>query len=440
MRRARVGARAGAARRPGGEEPEPPGDGAQARGERAGPPLALVGVVVLSVTLVGFMRVPLLPDIARDLRLSTGEVSSITASFAIGRLVMDLPAGRIADRLPPGLALSATGVVIALAAALLASAQSLLQALLATSLLGLVSAQTNTTGMKEFATRGPESRRGRTMAGFSNFLMTGQMLGPAIGGALAGLVGWRAAQASGALVGVGVAVACVLAARRAAARWDRARRPEEAARPLGSQNGEAATAAPAGALSLTRTDRLVLAGVPFAVFFAMGGVSQTLVPLIAADDLELGPTVIGLAVGLGGLTRAVGALAAGRLSDTVSRKAALVPGLLVMTAGVLLLVPDPTFVTWASALALIALGSSGIPVAATMIADRVPPGTLGRHLGGYRFLGDLGLLAGPLLAGFAAEHAGRGAAMGLTAAVLLVCLVSLSLVRSVPQPPELLPA
>jgi MFS family permease len=415
------------------------------RGEPAAPPLALVGIVVLSVTFVGFMRVPLLPDIARDLRLSTGEVSSITAAFAIGRLVMDLPAGRIADRLPPGVALSATGVVISLAAALLAGAQSLLQALVATSLLGLVSAQTNMTGMKEFATRGPESRRGRTMAGFSNYLMTGQMLGPALGGAVAGLVGWRAAQLSGTLVGVGVAVACVVAARRVAARRVTARPPATAraaaaARPARAQDAEAGSDAPAGAMRLTRRDGLVLAGVPFAVFFAMGGVSQTLVPLIAADDLGLGPAVIGLAIGLGGLTRALGALAAGRLSDAVSRKAALVPGLLVMVAGVLLLAPGPTLATWLTALALIALGSSGIPVAATMIADRVPPGALGRHLGGYRFLGDFGLLAGPLLAGFAAEHAGRGAAMALTAAVLLVSVASLSLVSTVPRPLEVAPA
>jgi MFS family permease len=171
--------------------------------------------------------------------------------------------------------------------------------------------------------------------------------------------------------------------------------------------------------------------VPFAVFFAMGGVSQTLVPLIAADDLGMGVTVIGIAVGLSGLTRAVGALVAGRLADAVSRKAALVPGMLTMAGGALLLAPDPTVVSWVAAVALIALGSSGVPVAATMIADRVPPGTLGRHLGGYRFLGDLGLLAGPLVAGFVAEHAGRGAAMGLTAAVLSVSAASLALVRGV---------
>ena len=435
----RVRARAGtlSARRPAAAEPEAPADA----GRAPGPPLALVGIVVMSVAFVGFMRVPLLPDIARDLRLSTGEVSSITASFAIGRLVMDLPAGRIADRLPPAIALSATGVLISIAAALLASAQSLVQALVATSLLGLVSAQTNMTGLKEFATRGPEARRGRTMAGFSNFLMTGQMLGPALGGALAGLVGWRAAQLSGTLVGVAVALACVIGVRRAAARLAAARghaAARTAAEPV--QGDGAAKAAPAGVMRLTRRDRLVLAGVPFAVFFAMGGVSQTLVPLIAADDLGLGPTVIGIAVGFGGLTCAVGAVGAGRLSDAVSRKAALVPGLIVMVAGVLLLAPDPTLATWVTALALIALGSSGIPVAATMIADRVPPGTLGRYLGGYRFLGDVGLLAGPLLAGFAAEEAGRGAAMGLTAAVLLASIASLAFVSSVPERPEASPA
>ena len=40
----------------------------------------------------------------------------------------------------------------------------------------------------------------------------------------------------------------------------------------------------------------------------------------------------GLALGAGGLARFVGTFVGGRLSDRVSRKAALIPGLLILTA------------------------------------------------------------------------------------------------------------
>jgi MFS family permease len=222
-----------------------------------------------------------------------------------------------------------------------------------------------------------------------------------------------------------VAVICLVVWRRAVAR----RRAEELAAEAG---GTAAGVPEAAGRGLSRAELAVFAGVPFAVFFTLGGVLQTLAPLIAADALGLGPAAIGAAIGLGGLTRVAGAFAAGRLSDTVSRKAALIPGLALTAAGCALLIPQPTLGTWVTAVVLVTFGSSGVAVAATMIADRVPAGTLGRHLGPYRFMGDAGLFAGPALGGLLAEQAGRGAAMGLAVAVLLGSAVSMRFVAEIP--------
>ena len=173
-------------------------------------PTLLAGGVVFAVAIASFMRAPLLPAIGRDLGITAAAVAMITTAFALGRLVMDLPAGRLADRLPPGRALAGSGVGVAVSAALLATAQSLAQALAGVFFLGVASALTNTTGMTLFATSAPSERRGTAMAGFSMALMTGQMLGPAIGGAVAGLAGWRAAQGVAVLIGVGVFAVCLL--------------------------------------------------------------------------------------------------------------------------------------------------------------------------------------------------------------------------------------
>jgi MFS transporter, DHA1 family, multidrug resistance protein len=123
--------------------------------------------------------------------------------------------------------------------------------------------------------------------------------------------------------------------------------------------------------------------------------------------------------------------AAGRLADGVSRKAALVPAQVLMAGGAALLIPDPKLVTWIGAVVVLSFASSGIPLAATMIADRVPAGTLGRRLGSYRFMGDAGLLAGPVVGGVVADQAGRGAAMALTASLLLASAASLRLVAEI---------
>jgi MFS family permease len=282
-------------------------------------------------------------------------------------------------------------------------------------LLGAATALTNTIGMTLFATSAPRERRGAAMAGFSTALMTGQTLGPAVGGALAGLAGWRVAQGFGALIGVGVLVACLLAPARTMS-----------ARPSAPTRGSS----PDGGLS--RAQAAALAAVPFAVFFALSALPQTLLPVIGSSELALSTATIGLALGAGGVARIAGSAVTGVVSDRVSRKAALAPSLLIMAVAVLLLAPPPAVATWLLAIVLLSLASSGVAVAATIIADRVPPQTVGRRLGGYRFTGDFGLLAGPAVTGLLYEHSGRTAAMLATAAVLVASALAAGLLISEP--------
>jgi MFS family permease len=387
-------------------------------------PTAFAGGVVLAVAVASFMRAPLLPDIGRDLGITAAAVAMITTAFALGRLVTDLPAGRIADRLPPGRALAGTGVAVAISAALLATAESLAQALAGVFFLGAASALTNTIGMTLFATSAPAERRGTAMAGFSMALMTGQMLGPAIAGAIAGLAGWRLAQGVAVLIGVAVFAACLLVP---------AGRPA-AGGSLGPEEAAARSASSRGGQGLSRSQAAVLAAVPFAVFFAISALPQTLLPVIGRSELALSTAAIGVALGVGGVARIAGAAVTGVISDRVSRKAALVPSLALMTVAVVLLAPAPTAGTWLLAIVLLSVASSGIAVAATIIADRVPAETVGRRLGTFRFTGDFGLLAGPAITGLLYQHSGRTAAMLVTAGVVGACALAAGLLVVEPRP------
>jgi DHA1 family multidrug resistance protein-like MFS transporter len=373
--------------------------------------MLLPGGVVLAVGIASFMRAPLLPEIGRDLAIGAADLAFLTTAFAIGRLTMDLPAGRIADRLPPGPALAGTGLGVAISAAILGSAQSLAQALTGMFFLGLSSALTNTTGMTLFATSAPAARRGAAMAVFSMALMTGQTLGPAVGGIVASIAGWRAAQAVAAAIGVGVMLVCLLV-------------PSGRERRLASEDDAPEDDREAG---LTRAQAATLAAVPFAVFFALGALPQTLVPLIGSTDLSLSASAIGLALAAGGIARFAGSAATGAISDRISRKAALVPSLLVMAGATAILAAPPRLATWLLAIVLLSIASNGIAVAATIIADNVPAATVGRRLGTFRFTGDFGLLAGPALIGLLYQHAGRAPAMLVTAGLIAAIAVATAL-------------
>jgi predicted MFS family arabinose efflux permease len=73
---------------------------------------------VFAISAAAFSRIPLLPEIGADLSLTVGEIGLLTTAFGVGRLVMDLPAGRMAAAVPPAFAFVAAGAGLAAASAL----------------------------------------------------------------------------------------------------------------------------------------------------------------------------------------------------------------------------------------------------------------------------------------------------------------------------------
>ena len=385
---------------------------------------------MFAISAAAFSRIPLLPELGGELSLTAGEIGLLTTGFGLGRLLMDLPAGRLAAAVPPASAFLAAGAGLAVASALLATSGSLAQALIASSLMGSASALTNTTGMYSFATGSGAGRRGASMAMFTTALMLGQMAGPALGGALGAVTGWRPAIAVSGAVGVAVVVVC-LTWRRPGARQAAVGRPP-AARGAGSAAPVPDAPPPAGAPA--RSELIAIAAAPFATFFALAGLTQTLIPLIGDAELGLSPATIGIAIGIGAAARFLGTWVAGVGSDRLSRKVVLVPSLLLMSLGAGVLVVPLTAVVWVAAILLLALGASGITVAAATLADRVPEPELGRELGLFRLIGDLGLLIGPIAAGFLYQESGAGLAGGISAGVFAAA--ALVAARWIPGPPH----
>ena len=64
-------------------------------------PVLPVAACVLLVSAVAHVRVPLLPAIGDDLSLSATQLGVAVTLFGLGRLALDLPAGRLADRFRP---------------------------------------------------------------------------------------------------------------------------------------------------------------------------------------------------------------------------------------------------------------------------------------------------------------------------------------------------
>lgn len=346
-----------------------------------------MGAGLFVITSIAFLRAPLLPDIGRDLGLSALGLGGLGSAFALGRLTADFPAGALTDRSRPGAMMAIAASIVAVGSLVFGLSPIAVVAFVAAFGLGIGSTWTLTGSMAFFA-RAPRVQRGASMAFMAAALLVGQAIGPFLGGLMGALWDWRVAMVVGAVV---AAVVIPFFVRHPGV-------PPEADRTDGRDpDGE----------PIPQRVLAVLYLLPVVQFSIGAAIIQTLVPIVGDDELGLGAATVGLAIGLGGVARLIGAIVSGRVSDSVGRKWAMIPGLLLQTAGLALFATIGGQVAWWLAILALTLGSVSVNVGTTILADLSEGGGLGRQLGAFRFAGDLGLLVTPLLSGALYEVGGR---------------------------------
>jgi MFS family permease len=143
-----------------------------------------------------------------------------------------------------------------------------------------------------------------------------------------------------------------------------------------------------------------------------------LVPLyLAAEGASVGE--IGLVAALYPAVWGFGQIWAGHWSDSAGRKPLIVAGMLIQSAGLVLLAASGGTVAVAAVSAVV-LGAGTALVYPTLIAaisDAVPPVARAPVIGVYRFWRDAGYVAGGLVAGGVADAVGFGDAIALVAAL-----------------------
>ena len=370
------------------------------------------------ITIAAFLRPPLLPEIGRELQLSSLGLGALGSVFALGRLGADVPAGRISDRMAPGLMMAMSASIVAVGSLMLALSPTSPLAFVSVFVLGAGSALTLTTAQAHFATA-PRARRGMAMSVFAGGLLTGQAIGPVLGGAIGSIGGWRVAIGFGAAIALASAIPFL---------WIRGEAGRSSSTHDVTGGGESSDDVAGRILTFI----YLLPAVQFAIGAAM---VQTLVPIVADEDLGLTVGFVGTALGVGGVARLVAAIGAGRVMDKVGRRAALLPGLFLQLVGLILFGFFGNLWAWWLSIVLVSLGSVSVNVGTAVLADLSEGGRLGPRLGAFRFTGDAAFLVTPVLAGWLLDLSGRAVAtaplMLLTAVVLIGCFLYIPETRTV---------
>jgi len=148
------------------------------------------------------------------------------------------------------------------------------------------------------------------------------------------------------------------------------------------------------------------------------GVRSSLLPLFVVEGLGSGPIWIGVGFFVGSVAQAVSLWPAGRLADNVGRKPCMIGGGLLAVVGVGLLVVSETLPAFLLSMALYGLAAALLGVGPAAVVGDVVEGRGGTVVAAFQMAGDLGAVAGPLVAGWLADEVSFTAAFAVTAAIL----------------------
>ncbi|MBW3592967.1 MAG: MFS transporter [Actinobacteria bacterium] len=376
--------------------------------------VALAFFVLLGTGIV----LPTLPLYAQTFGRGYGGAGVLIAAFAIARLVADVGAGVVIDRIGErragafGLALLGGG---SFATAL---STEYWVAVAFWGLAGFGSAIFFAAQFSYLLRVVPRERMARTLSIFYGAFNIGLVLGGVLGGTIAQLLGLAAPLYLNAVV-IGVAAFLYLRfVRDARARKKKGETPADAeARALRQARDTLGRLARTPGFAATLFANLAYLWMAAAVF-------NTLLPLFARDELGMTAAGIGVIFAITLAAEFVVLYPAGSAADRRGRRTVLIPSLAALAVMTVAVGWSTNVVMLAALMAVlgIASGVAGVPPAA-MLADVVPEAESGTAVGAFRFAGDLGLALAPLVAGFSADALGFRSAFALVAIPTLVALI-----------------
>jgi MFS family permease len=156
----------------------------------------------------------------------------------------------------------------------------------------------------------------------------------------------------------------------------------------------------------------------------VGAVYSTLIPLFGNEIVKLSLGAVGFGLAISSATEFAALFPAGKATDRVGRKAVLVPAFAALAGTVLFLGVATTPALFMLGLAVlgVASGYAAVPPA-VMLSDVTPEESRGAAVAVFRFVGDLGFVLGPLVAGVAAKRFDFGPAFALSAVPIVIAVV-----------------
>lgn len=366
-------------------------------------------VVASFFVAVGFgIIVPAIPLFARSFQVSNAAVGLIISLFAFTRFASGLFSGKLVDKFGER-TIFAVGVgLVALSVGACGIAQSYNQLLFFRAAGGLGSSMFSVAASSVILRSVSDSQRGHAMSVYNGSFLLGAIAGPAIGGGLAA-ISLRAPFFVYALtLSISGLVAFIF---------------------FTSEHLQAPKKSEGKTASMSLRDAFALKGyryalvITFVASWVIFGVRTSILPLFITEQLKSTAAVVGWGFTISAVIQGTLILRAGRVSDERGRRFVLIIGTTIALVGIIIMTLTLNPLMFFISMAIIGLGNAFLASAPATIVGDLIEGKGGQVIALFQMAGDAGMIVGPVVVGFVADHYGYRAAFGLSGLVFCIAIV-----------------
>ena len=369
--------------------------------------MVLCGATFLVMVGQGVVS-PVLPLYAKEFGVGATMVGLTLTIFALARLILNVPAGLIADRYGRRVLLIGGPILTSIGMFGSGLADTIWTLLAWRFVAGAGSAFYMSGALIYLIDIAPPERRARYVAANQWALSVGVALGPGIGGLVAESYGLDIPFFVVGVTGIFTAI------------YSTIRLPETRAQGQAAAAAADQTQEKMSAWAFASSKRfLLIAFVTATIFMTRAGTRGTLVPLLADEALGWGPGEIGLIFTVTGVMTLFTLMPAAWAGDTIGRRSVIVFSGACAGIGILIVGASSGVTAFVVGNVVMTLGTGTAgPAPAAYVADIAPAHMRGMGIALYRSAGDVGFLAAPPLLGWLSEATSIATAMQVSAGLV----------------------
>jgi Arabinose efflux permease len=377
---------------------------------------AMVALTTFIMSGVGLVS-PILSVYAATFSASATMAGMIITLFGVGRLIVNLPAGLLSQRIGHRPLLMAGPLILVIGSIVAALATNLEVLLLARFVQGIGSGIYMTVSSAAIAMLAQPGERGRLMALYQGGILLGTGLGPAVGGFLASHFGYSAPFWAYALV-------CMAALFIA---WSSVDQQAKAIESVELAPMASSESVPPARPILRDPPFLLACLINFGVFFTRTASQWQAIPLMAHERYNMGVDKIGLALTMLAAMNFLTLPFTGALVDRYgARRLTFVSTIVTAFALLWIALGEGPHMMWIGMAVLGIGGGLNGPATAAYAAEIVPVRQYGAAMGLMRTFGDAGFVFGPIAIGTLADLGSINSSGGLIANAAMMALAGLA--------------